>query len=167
MPLTDLGVLFSGKGNTAFSFIVCFQLCGNCMRKAHIQLSWLDIHKHLTVLYMCICFCKVSFTTLLSTQRSSHYKLYRFAEMFVNHLLFLFAPPETKPGNGLCKTGNIALFGNVVYSGLLNDHFWHFGVPLVTRLVSNFLLSAFIIDPHPCHIQLHLWFGPCRRLGHV
>ncbi|XP_046710340.1 RNA binding protein fox-1 homolog 3 isoform X1 [Silurus meridionalis] len=41
---------------------------------------------------------------------------------------------ETKPGNGLCKTGNIALFGNVVYSGLLNDHFWHFGVPLVTRL---------------------------------
>ncbi|XP_027033225.1 RNA binding protein fox-1 homolog 3 isoform X5 [Tachysurus vachellii] len=41
---------------------------------------------------------------------------------------------ESKPGNGLCKTGNIALFGNVVYSGLLNDHFWHFGVPLVTRL---------------------------------
>ncbi|XP_016335681.1 RNA binding protein fox-1 homolog 3-like isoform X1 [Sinocyclocheilus anshuiensis] len=41
---------------------------------------------------------------------------------------------ETKPGNGLCKTGSIALFGNVVYSGLLNDHFWHFGVPLVTRL---------------------------------
>ncbi|KAA0725038.1 hypothetical protein E1301_Tti010652 [Triplophysa tibetana] len=42
--------------------------------------------------------------------------------------------PETKPGNGPCKTGSIALFGNVVYSGLLNDHFWHFGVPLVTRL---------------------------------
>nr|XP_055031576.1 RNA binding protein fox-1 homolog 3 isoform X6 [Misgurnus anguillicaudatus] len=41
---------------------------------------------------------------------------------------------EIKPGNGLCKTGSIALFGNVVYSGLLNDHFWHFGVPLVTRL---------------------------------
>ncbi|XP_048026869.1 RNA binding protein fox-1 homolog 3 isoform X7 [Megalobrama amblycephala] len=41
---------------------------------------------------------------------------------------------KTKPGNGLCKTGSIALFGNVVYSGLLNDHFWHFGVPLVTRL---------------------------------
>uniref|UniRef100_A0A8C9TEQ9 RNA binding fox-1 homolog 3 n=2 Tax=Scleropages formosus TaxID=113540 RepID=A0A8C9TEQ9_SCLFO len=36
---------------------------------------------------------------------------------------------ETKPGNGLCKSGTI-----VVYSGLLNDHFWHFGVPLVTRL---------------------------------
>ncbi|KAK3529625.1 hypothetical protein QTP70_032043, partial [Hemibagrus guttatus] len=66
---------------------------------------------------------------------NSYYKLYRFVEMFVNHLLFLFAPPETKPGNGLCKTGNIALFGNVVYSGLLNDHFWHFGVPLVTRLL--------------------------------
>ncbi|XP_066560737.1 RNA binding protein fox-1 homolog 3 isoform X1 [Amia ocellicauda] len=41
---------------------------------------------------------------------------------------------ETKPGNALCKSGTIALFGNVVYSGLLNDHFWHFGVPLVTRL---------------------------------
>ncbi|KAL4648129.1 hypothetical protein GN956_G8341 [Arapaima gigas] len=43
------------------------------------------------------------------------------------------SPPvriETKPGNGLCKSGTI-----VVYSGLLNDHFWHFGVPLVTRLV--------------------------------
>uniref|UniRef100_A0A6Q2YFL6 RNA binding protein fox-1 homolog 3 n=1 Tax=Esox lucius TaxID=8010 RepID=A0A6Q2YFL6_ESOLU len=25
-------------------------------------------------------------------------------------------------------------FGNVVYSGLLNEHIWHFGVPLVTRL---------------------------------
>ncbi|KAL7869357.1 hypothetical protein AOLI_G00133450 [Acnodon oligacanthus] len=48
---------------------------------------------------------------------------------------------ETKPGNGLCKSGSIALFGNVVYSGLLNDHFWHFGVPLVTRLItSGFLL---------------------------
>ncbi|XP_064179167.1 RNA binding protein fox-1 homolog 3 isoform X2 [Anguilla rostrata] len=41
---------------------------------------------------------------------------------------------ESKPGNGLCKSGTIALFGNVVYSGLLNEHFWHFGVPLVTRL---------------------------------
>ncbi|XP_058477162.1 RNA binding protein fox-1 homolog 3 isoform X8 [Solea solea] len=41
---------------------------------------------------------------------------------------------ETKPGIGLCKPGTIALFGNVVYSGLLNEHFWHFGVPLVTRL---------------------------------
>uniref|UniRef100_A0A8C3G582 RNA binding protein fox-1 homolog 3 n=1 Tax=Cyclopterus lumpus TaxID=8103 RepID=A0A8C3G582_CYCLU len=38
------------------------------------------------------------------------------------------------PGSGLCKPGTIALFGNVVYSGLLNEHFWHFGVPLVTRL---------------------------------
>ncbi|TNN41552.1 hypothetical protein EYF80_048266 [Liparis tanakae] len=42
---------------------------------------------------------------------------------------------ETKqPGSGLCKPGTIALFGNVVYSGLLNEHFWHLGVPLVTRL---------------------------------
>ncbi|XP_067366929.1 RNA binding protein fox-1 homolog 3 isoform X8 [Channa argus] len=41
---------------------------------------------------------------------------------------------ETKPGSSLCKPGTIALFGNVVYSGLLNEHFWHFGVPLVTRL---------------------------------
>ncbi|XP_010793296.1 RNA binding protein fox-1 homolog 3 isoform X7 [Notothenia coriiceps] len=37
-------------------------------------------------------------------------------------------------GNTLCKSGNIAVFGNVVYSGLLNDHLWHLGVPLFTRL---------------------------------
>ncbi|XP_061666142.1 RNA binding protein fox-1 homolog 3 [Syngnathoides biaculeatus] len=41
---------------------------------------------------------------------------------------------ETKPGSGLCKPGNITLLGNVVYSGLFNEHFWHFGLPLVTRL---------------------------------
>ncbi|XP_064789793.1 RNA binding protein fox-1 homolog 3-like isoform X2 [Oncorhynchus masou masou] len=42
---------------------------------------------------------------------------------------------ETKPGTGLCKQqGTIALFGNVVYSGLLNEHIWHFGIPIVTRL---------------------------------
>ncbi|XP_077357866.1 RNA binding protein fox-1 homolog 3 isoform X3 [Festucalex cinctus] len=41
---------------------------------------------------------------------------------------------ETKPGSGLCKPGTITLFGNVLYSGLFNEHFWHFGVPLVTRL---------------------------------
>ncbi|XP_049615665.1 RNA binding protein fox-1 homolog 3 isoform X4 [Syngnathus scovelli] len=39
---------------------------------------------------------------------------------------------ETKPG--VFKPGPIALFGNVLYSGLFNEHFWHFGVPLVTRL---------------------------------
>uniref|UniRef100_A0A3Q1JRS0 RNA binding protein fox-1 homolog 3 n=1 Tax=Anabas testudineus TaxID=64144 RepID=A0A3Q1JRS0_ANATE len=34
--------------------------------------------------------------------------------------------------HSLCKPGTIALFGNVVYSGLLNKHFWHpFGEPLV------------------------------------
>ncbi|XP_055366600.1 RNA binding protein fox-1 homolog 3-like isoform X7 [Betta splendens] len=37
-------------------------------------------------------------------------------------------------GNTLCKSGSIAVFGNVVYSGLLNDHVWHLGVPLFTRL---------------------------------
>ncbi|KAF0033286.1 hypothetical protein F2P81_015576 [Scophthalmus maximus] len=37
-------------------------------------------------------------------------------------------------GNTLCKSGSIAVFGNVVYSGLLNDHLWHLGVPLFTRL---------------------------------
>ncbi|XP_019721251.1 RNA binding protein fox-1 homolog 3 isoform X10 [Hippocampus comes] len=41
---------------------------------------------------------------------------------------------ETKPGTGLCKPGTITLFGNVVYGGLFNEHFWHLGVPLVTRL---------------------------------
>ncbi|XP_061605158.1 RNA binding protein fox-1 homolog 3-like isoform X7 [Phyllopteryx taeniolatus] len=41
-------------------------------------------------------------------------------------------PFET--GNALCKSGSIGVFGNVVYSGLLNDHLWHLGVPLFTRL---------------------------------
>lgn len=120
---------------------------------------------HEIYVYVFFHLLKVSFTAFLSTQSSSHYMLYRFAEISVKHVLFLCAPPETKPGNGLCKTGNIALFGNVVYSGLLNDHFWHFGVPLVTRLVSNYLLCALLVDPHPCHI--HLWLGFCRILGRV
>lgn len=46
-------------------------------------------------------------------------------------LSFLCVPA----GNTLCKSGSIAVFGNVVYSGLLNDHLWHLGVPLFTRLV--------------------------------
>ncbi|XP_028841422.1 RNA binding protein fox-1 homolog 3-like isoform X5 [Denticeps clupeoides] len=37
-------------------------------------------------------------------------------------------------GNTLCKSGSIAVFGNVVYSGLLSDPLWHLGVPLFTRL---------------------------------
>ncbi|CAL8264685.1 unnamed protein product [Gadus morhua 'NCC'] len=37
-------------------------------------------------------------------------------------------------GNTLCKTGSTSVFGNVVYTGLLNDHLWHLGVPLFTRL---------------------------------
>ncbi|CAK6971280.1 RNA binding protein fox-1 homolog 3-like isoform X7 [Scomber scombrus] len=37
-------------------------------------------------------------------------------------------------GNTLCKSGSVAVFGNVVYGGLLNDHLWHLGVPLFTRL---------------------------------
>ncbi|XP_077474421.1 RNA binding protein fox-1 homolog 3-like isoform X3 [Stigmatopora argus] len=37
-------------------------------------------------------------------------------------------------GNALCKSGSIGVFGNVVYSGLLNEHLWHLGVPLFTRL---------------------------------
>uniref|UniRef100_A0A665TI53 RNA binding protein fox-1 homolog n=1 Tax=Echeneis naucrates TaxID=173247 RepID=A0A665TI53_ECHNA len=47
-----------------------------------------------------------------------------------NWALFLCVPA----GNTLCKSGSIAVFGNVVYSGLLNDHLWHLGVPLFTRL---------------------------------
>ncbi|KAM9773633.1 RNA binding protein fox-1 homolog 3-like isoform 3-T4 [Syngnathus typhle] len=39
---------------------------------------------------------------------------------------------ETKPG--VFKAGPVTLFGNVLYSGLFNEHFWHLGVPLVTRL---------------------------------
>ncbi|KAM7382223.1 hypothetical protein PAMA_012878 [Pampus argenteus] len=53
------------------------------------------------------------------------------------HCLLSLNGEKTKPGSGLCKPGTIALFGNVVYSGLLNEHFWHVGVPLVTRLVSS------------------------------
>ncbi|XP_061912411.1 RNA binding protein fox-1 homolog 3 isoform X3 [Entelurus aequoreus] len=41
---------------------------------------------------------------------------------------------ETKPGSDLCKVGTIASFGNVVYSELLNQPFWHFGIPFITRL---------------------------------
>lgn len=51
-------------------------------------------------------------------------------------------------GNTLCKSGSIAVFGNVVYSGLLNDHLWHLGVPLFTRLVRA-------ADPS-VHTYLHL-----------
>lgn len=46
------------------------------------------------------------------------------------------ASPSLPSGNTLCKSGSTAVFGNVVYSGLLNDHLWHLGVPLFTRLVS-------------------------------
>uniref|UniRef100_A0A8D3CLX1 RNA binding fox-1 homolog 3 n=1 Tax=Scophthalmus maximus TaxID=52904 RepID=A0A8D3CLX1_SCOMX len=42
--------------------------------------------------------------------------------------------PSKTNRNTLCKSGSIAVFGNVVYSGLLNDHLWHLGVPLFTRL---------------------------------
>ncbi|XP_068505524.1 RNA binding protein fox-1 homolog 3 isoform X7 [Syngnathus scovelli] len=51
-----------------------------------------------------------------------------------NSRLYMETPiwAETKPG--VFKPGPIALFGNVLYSGLFNEHFWHFGVPLVTRL---------------------------------
>ncbi|KAM8823979.1 RNA binding protein fox-1 homolog 3 isoform 2-T5 [Synchiropus picturatus] len=37
-------------------------------------------------------------------------------------------------GNTLCKSGSFAVLGNVVYSGLINDHLWHLGVPIFTRL---------------------------------
>lgn len=50
-------------------------------------------------------------------------------------------------GNTLCKSGSIAVFGNVVYSGLLNDHLWHLGVPLFTRLVRAAAAAANIGVP--------------------
>uniref|UniRef100_A0A3Q2YQN6 RNA binding protein fox-1 homolog 3 n=1 Tax=Hippocampus comes TaxID=109280 RepID=A0A3Q2YQN6_HIPCM len=43
---------------------------------------------------------------------------------------------KPNPSNALCKSGSIGVFGNVVYSGLLNEHLWHLGVPLFTRLVT-------------------------------
>uniref|UniRef100_A0A4W6CN11 Uncharacterized protein n=1 Tax=Lates calcarifer TaxID=8187 RepID=A0A4W6CN11_LATCA len=49
--------------------------------------------------------------------------------------LYLYMETPSWAGNTLCKSGSIAVFGNVVYSGLLNDHLWHLGVPLFTRLV--------------------------------
>ncbi|XP_031717778.1 RNA binding protein fox-1 homolog 3 isoform X2 [Anarrhichthys ocellatus] len=48
--------------------------------------------------------------------------------------LYLYMETPSWSGNTLCKSGSIAVFGNVVYSGLLNDHLWHLGVPLFTRL---------------------------------
>ncbi|XP_071321204.1 RNA binding protein fox-1 homolog 3-like isoform X5 [Trachinotus anak] len=48
--------------------------------------------------------------------------------------LYLYMETPSWAGNTLCKSGSIAVFGNVVYSGLLNDHLWHLGVPLFTRL---------------------------------
>ncbi|KAM4535506.1 RNA binding protein fox-1 homolog 3-like isoform 3-T3 [Fundulus diaphanus] len=48
--------------------------------------------------------------------------------------LHLYMETPSWAGNTLCKSGSIAVFGNVVYSGLLNEHLWHLGVPLFTRL---------------------------------
>ncbi|XP_057717326.1 RNA binding protein fox-1 homolog 3-like isoform X2 [Corythoichthys intestinalis] len=50
-----------------------------------------------------------------------------------NHLYPYMETPSWA-GNALCKSGSIGVFGNVVYSGLLNEHLWHLGVPLFTRL---------------------------------
>lgn len=72
-------------------------------------------------------------------------------------MTFTFA--ETKPGSGLCKPGTIALFGNVVYSDLLNEHLWHFGLPVITRLVSFFFSSCliFLLLPVYCELLLLIW----------
>ncbi|XP_037113594.1 RNA binding protein fox-1 homolog 3-like isoform X4 [Syngnathus acus] len=48
--------------------------------------------------------------------------------------LYLYMETPSWAGNALCKSGSIGVFGNVVYSGLLNEHLWHLGVPLFTRL---------------------------------
>lgn len=48
-------------------------------------------------------------------------------------------------GNTLCKSGSIAVFGNVVYSGLLNEPLWHLGVPLFTRLVRAAATAALAV----------------------
>lgn len=74
-------------------------------------------------------------------------------------LVFLCVPA----GNTLCKSGSIAVFGNVVYSGLLNDHLWHLGVPLFTRLVRLYIFTVCyvlfllqILNTHLCLVQC-LW----------
>lgn len=69
-------------------------------------------------------------------------------------MTFTFA--ETKPGSGLCKPGTIALFGNVVYSDLLNEHLWHFGLPVITRLVSFSFSSCLIFLLLPVYCELLL-----------
>ncbi|KAJ4931989.1 hypothetical protein JOQ06_010425 [Pogonophryne albipinna] len=74
---------------------------------------------------------------LWQQERSRRYlqSFYQFTPNPAHHPV----PAATRPvnGNTLCKSGNIAVFGNVVYSGLLNDHLWHLGVPLFTRLVGK------------------------------
>ncbi|KAF3845928.1 hypothetical protein F7725_003006 [Dissostichus mawsoni] len=75
-------------------------------------------------------------------------------------------PAATRPvnGNTLCKSGNIAVFGNVVYSGLLNDHLWHLGVPLFTRLVGKSHVrrnKRCVISGHK-NKELTGWSSACR-----
>ncbi|XP_053707023.1 RNA binding protein fox-1 homolog 3-like isoform X5 [Synchiropus splendidus] len=48
--------------------------------------------------------------------------------------LHLYMETPSWAGNTLCKSGSFAVLGNVVYSGLINDHLWHLGVPIFTRL---------------------------------
>lgn len=78
--------------------------------------------------------------------------------IFIEHLNWWFNYcvnfVETKPGSSLCKPGTIALFGNVVYSGLLNKHFWH----PVTKLVSFklYYFSPSVTRHSPYRIQWSL-----------
>ncbi|XP_077387210.1 RNA binding protein fox-1 homolog 3-like isoform X3 [Festucalex cinctus] len=73
-----------------------------------------------------------------NTTSSSHREVEASVESPVtqpqpNHLYPYMETPSWA-GNALCKSGSIGVFGNVVYSGLLNEHLWHLGVPLFTRL---------------------------------
>uniref|UniRef100_A0AAV2KEZ8 Uncharacterized protein n=1 Tax=Knipowitschia caucasica TaxID=637954 RepID=A0AAV2KEZ8_KNICA len=75
--------------------------------------------------------------------------------------LLLFA------GNTLCKSGSIAVFGNVVYSGLLNEHLWHLGVPLFTRLVRTTATWAFYsLQSAMCYVPMSdvpMFYVPYER----
>ncbi|CAJ1075566.1 RNA binding protein fox-1 homolog 3-like isoform X4 [Xyrichtys novacula] len=75
--------------------------------------------------------------------------------------LYLYMETPSWAGNTLCKSGSIAVFGNVVYSGLLNDHLWHLGVPLFTRLLIEHLLKLKASLPAGTERAL----GQCRLLN--
>lgn len=71
-----------------------------------------------------------------------------YSVVHLNDSVFSLLSVCVPVGNTLCKSGSIAVFGNVVYSGLLNEHLWHLGVPLFTRLVRAALAPHITLTSH-------------------